>query len=284
MSKLDRLARRHGTGRWRALASEAFVRAYQRAWLRRLLRAPYRAQEPRGWIFMGGSYNAGTTIVKNAILAHPQLAGMPVEGDILSGAFPDLERGGFPRGMYANRELIEAERAQGRLDSEAIRSDWAPWVVKEKYFLDKAIAHTVRIPQLRAAFPGARFVGVVRHPEDVAAGIRKRSRPASGGEYELSFLHDQWRYFYRTLLRDAGEDTVLVSYEAFIESPAAQLAEVFAALELPVPALAWDGERLQVGARSLNIRPLPVARPLFPSARAQIEHFLSEDQPGEEAP
>ena len=27
MSKLDRLARRHGTGRWRALASEAFVRA-----------------------------------------------------------------------------------------------------------------------------------------------------------------------------------------------------------------------------------------------------------------
>ena len=262
----------------RALMREGFVRAYQRRWLRPFLRIPYRACEPQGWIFMGGSYNAGTTIIKNAVLAHPQVAGMPVEGDVLSGAFTDFEQGGFPRGMFANQEWIDAERASGSLDAAAIRSDWAPWVQPDQFFLDKAIANTVRIPLLRRAFPGARFVGVVRHPEDVSAGIRKRSRPASGGEYEQQFLDDQWRYFYRTLLSDAESDTVLVSYEAFIESPVSELERLYFELGLPAMDMSWDGGTLCVGDCALSIRPLPVERPAFSSARMQIEHELEQMQ------
>lgn len=260
---------------WKALPYEAFVRGYQKPWLRSVLRAPFPSRLPRGWIFVGGSYNAGTTIIKNALIAHPSVRGMPVEGDILSAAFPNLEVGGYPRGMYANREQIDQERATGQLDLRQICRDWSPWIRSDHDFLDKSIANTVRIPQYRRAFPGARFVMVVRDPEDVARGIRKRSRPSGGGEYSDEFLDQQWHYFYSKLLHDAAADTTFCSYEAFIRSPQAETERLYRELGLePVP-MSVQGEQLTIGAAQLQIRPLPREREEYASALDQLQAGLA---------
>lgn len=275
MPSLARIARRHGMPIWKALPYEAFIRGYQKPWLRGILRAPFPSRVPLGWIFVGGAYNAGTTIIKNALMAHPSLRGMPVEGDCLSAAFSNLEIGGYPRGMYANRDQIERERQSGQLDAHRICRDWSPWIRSDRYFLDKSIANTVRIPQFRRAFPGARFVMVVREPEDVARGIRKRSRPARGGEYSDEFLEKQWHYFYACLAQDAEADTVLCSYEAFIRSPLAETERLYRELGLEAVPMNMEGEQLTIGSANLQIRPLPREFEEFASAQDQLQAGLA---------
>jgi hypothetical protein len=277
MGKLARIAKRHRMPVWKALVCEGLVRAWQRPSLRAVLRLPFRKREPDGWIFVVGSYNAGTTIVKDVIFAHPQVAGMPVEGDILTDALDDFETGQFPRGMYANRDRILADRAAPPPDANRLRADWAPWIRSGQRFLEKAISHSMRIPHLRAAFPGCRFVCVVRHPEDVAAGIRKRSRPAAGGEYQQEFLDQQWAFFYRTILEDSlPEDTIFCSYEHFIRNPAAETARLHEELGLPAVELRHEQGVLHIGAVERGIRPLPIERDVPADGREQIVETLAQ--------
>lgn len=276
MSRLARIAKRHRMPLGKALLYEVLVRAWRYPFLRALLRIPFGSRQPKAWIFLVGSYNAGTTIVKNAILSHPDVTGMPVEGDIMTSALDDFESGEFPRGMYANKDRIEADRAGAAPDPKRIEKDWSPWIRSDRRFLEKSISNSVRMPHLRTAFPGCRFVCVVRHPEDVAKGIRKRSRPKAGGEYQDDFLDQQWAYFYETMLKDGqASDTVFCSYESFIQDPAVEVERLFRALELPEVPIRKEGESLHVGSVEHRIRPLPVERAVDADAVQQLKDHLA---------
>lgn len=276
MSKLARIAKRHRMSPGKALFYEALVRAWRYPVLRSVLRIPFGTRQPKAWIFLVGSYNAGTTIVKNAILSHPGVAGMPVEGDIMTSVLDDFESGDFPRGMYANKDRIEADRAGAAPDAKQIEKDWSPWIRRGQRFLEKSISNSLRMPHLRKAFPGCRFVCVVRHPEDVARGIRKRSQPKAGGEYQNDFLDQQWAYFYQTMLDDSQpQDTVFCSYESFIQSPAEEVERLFKELELPTVPIRHEGETLHVGAVQHRIRPLPIERAVEDNAVQQLKNHLA---------
>ncbi|MCP4772062.1 MAG: sulfotransferase [Planctomycetes bacterium] len=276
MSKLARIAKRHRMPLGKALLYEALVRAWRFPILRSVLRIPFGSRRPKAWIFLVGSYNAGTTIVKNAILSHPDVAGMPVEGDIMTSALDDFESGDFPRGMFANKERIMADRAGAAPDAQQLEKDWSPWICPSQRFLEKSISNSLRMPHLRTTFPGCRFVCVVRHPEDVAKGIRKRSRPQAGGEYQNDFLDQQWAFFYETMLNDGqAQDTAFCSYESFIQNPAEEVTRLFQELELsPVP-IRHEGEVLHVGTVPHRIRPLPVERTVHASAVEQLKEHLA---------
>jgi len=276
MGSFSRIAHRHRMPLWKALVFELFVRAWSRPSLRSVLRIPFRAREPESWIFVVGSYNAGTTIVKDVILAHPQVAGMPVEGDTLTSALDDFESDAFPRGMFANVERIRAARVGAPPSADRLRADWAPWIREGHHFLEKSISGSMRMPHLRSIFPGCRFICVVRHPQDVASGIRKRSHPAAGGAYETKFLNQQWAFFYRTMLEDSEpEDTAFCSYEEFIRHPAAEATRLFGALGLVSVNLRYENGVLHIGEIARGIRPLPVERDVATNARQQIVETLS---------
>lgn len=272
--QISRLTDRHKMQVWLSILYEAYIRGYQVSWIRPILRIFFRAKLPLGWIFACGSYNAGTTLVKNVLLAHPEVCGLPVEGDTLSSEFPDFEIGGFPRGMYANRRKIET--ANDPLNFRLICGDWKPWIRSGTYFLDKSISHAFRLPQLRSAFKGSRFVVIVRNPEDVAKGIRERSRPFTGKEYEAQFLDEQWLYFYTRLLQDAKADTIFCSYEMFIASPVAETKRLYEFLGLKPVSIKIKGDSLAIGDRSLHIRPLPADYRISATALDQLRFELEK--------
>lgn len=286
MKSAKDVAARLGMPAWRALPYDAFVRAYHHAPLRGVLRLPFPRAQPAGWIFPVGCYNAGTTIIKDAILSHPDVVGMPVEGDTLTSALDSFEEGGFPRGMFANRDVIERTRSDGELDVERIIRDWAPWIRGGKQFLDKSISNSMRIPKLRSAFPGARFVCIVRSPAGVAAGIKKRSRPAHGGEYDDRFLRDQWKYFYETILADEDpSDTVFCSYESFIARPGETTVQLFRQLGLREVSIDDAEGGMSIDGRLLSVRSRPAADPLSPDPRNQIlEHLRDLEAIDERSP
>ena len=262
---------------WKALPYDAFVRAYRHAPMRGVLRLPFPRVKPRGWIFPVGCYNAGTTIIKDAILAHPDVVGMPVEGDTLTSALDTFEEGGFPRGMFANHDVIERSRNVGDLDVDRIIRDWAPWIRGGKLFLDKSISNSMRIHKLRSAFPGARFVCIVRSPAGVIAGIKKRSRPSHGGEYDDGFLRAQWKYFYETILGDEEpSDLSYCSYESFVASPSETTESLFRGLGLRRVPIEDDESGVRIDGRRLSVRSRPTPDSLPSDPRTQILEHLRD--------
>lgn len=262
VERLRSVSSRHRLPVWLALPYEAFVRAYARENLRSILKVFFKRKQPSRMIFVCGCYNSGTTIIKDTILLSEHVCGMPVEGDVLSSAFVDFEAGGWPRAMFGNKSLIEEFRDSGELQAEKILSDWRPWVRQGQVFLDKAIGHSVRIANLRKAFPGSRFVLVVRSQDGVCKGIQRRSVPAAraksqlgSSEYPVEFLQNQWRFINSAALADFdGSDSIIVSYEDFVSDPKAECLRMFDFLDLPVGSVTVVGSTLCVGGRSVEVR------------------------------
>ena len=260
---IRRIAARHRIPAYLAVPYEIFIRAYRFPFLRFFLKRFFREYRPEGMIFVIGSYNSGTTIIKNAIAAHPDVASAPIEGDRLTTALCSFEEGGWPRGMYGNCVRIHAQRKTGEVSAKRFFSDLRPWLRDGKQFLEKSISNTVRIPALRKAFPGARFICVTRDPEAVANGIARRSRPQGlaakildADRYPKSFLFRQWIMFYRLVVDDvdnALNDIYFCSYEKFVESPHTQLEGIFEHIGLKKPQCAFSRDLLRVGDISIFI-------------------------------
>ena len=244
-----------------ALPYELFIRLYRKKHYRRLLKLFFSKQNPEGWIFLVGCYNAGTTIIKDSIATHPNVTTPPIEGDVLTSYLSNFEDNGLPRGMFGNSYLITRHRQKGILDADAILSDWRPWIKPGKYFLEKSISNSVRINLIRRTFPGAKFVCVVRNPTDVVKGIQKRSQPHglaskifSGCVYPDSFLLRQWAFIYKAVLEDKETDTAFVSYEDFVNNPAANIRKLYQFLGLPAVEVNFENDELLICGRKLKIR------------------------------
>lgn len=261
-SRLARVSKRHNLPWYQALVVESFVRLYRRALFRRILRPFFRPKRPLGIFFVVGCYNSGTTVIKNAISLHPDVATAPIEGDRLTGALLPYETGGWPRCLFGNCHEVVTDRRHGKVDADLFWSDLRPWIDTHKYFLEKSISNTVRIPLLRKAFPGTRFICVVRDVEGVVQGIQRRSRPyglarkiLGASEYSHELLSRQWRFFYSLVLEDMSteKDIYFCSYEKFISEPDTEVAKLYEFLGLSPQPLAYRNSRLSVGERSLEI-------------------------------
>jgi len=265
---IQSIKKRHEKNVVVALLCEVYIRMYQIHFLRPILRFAFKKESPRGWVFVTGCYNAGTTVVKNAIGLHPDISSAPIEGDVLTSAMPNFEQGGFPRGMYGNAVAIRLHREFGSINRELAQSDWRPWIFKNKFFCDKSISQTVRIGLLRESFNNSRFVCVTRNPDNVVGGIQKRSVPnkqatviLGSKTYPDCFLKKQWAFIYGLVLRDYDEeDTFFCSYEDFVSNPAKTVGQLYSFLNLRPVDITIVGHSILVHGKKLSIRP-PMTKP-----------------------
>jgi hypothetical protein len=104
----------------------------------------------------------------------------------------------------------------------------------KRYFLDKTPAYALVLPFLRKLYPEAHYVVLTRHPLAVASS------------YANSFFDGDWqaaaefnpivnRYLpaIARFLREPPAHCLQVSYEQLVREPAAELAQIFAFLDLP---------------------------------------------------
>lgn len=287
IKSLLRIKHRHGGYLPSALAYEVFIRAWRKPILRALMRPLLPARRASRYVFLLGCYNSGTTVVKDAIALHPDVVTTPVEGDVLTLALPNFEAGGWPRAMYGHAPTIVRERRSGLINRARIESDWRPWLRPDRVMVEKSISDSVRIEQLRSAFPGSRFICITRSPDAVVRGIQKRSHPGRDAswllgstEYDRAFLLSQWHYIYRLILKDArDDDTLFFAYDDFIASPDESLQALYRFLGLSIPAITFVEGCLRIEGRSLSIR--PHRRPMAQAgdARAQLIETLQQFHP-----
>ena len=133
------------------------------------------------FVFIGGLHRSGTTAVCKLIGAHPQASRLTDtgkiedEGQFLQSVYPvDAALGGEER-FALNPEAHMTESSpllQGA--GQRLFQSWAPyWDLSKPLLCEKTPANMIRSRFLQAAFPGASFIFVSRHPVACALAIRK---------------------------------------------------------------------------------------------------------------
>ncbi len=188
---------------------------------RRLLGSP---------VFLIGCARSGTSILGEALAAQERVAYLFEASRIWNELVP-------PRGDH-------------RLEAADATAEVAPTIyhaladarqeLAGDLFVEKNPKHVIRIPFLRALFPAARFVHIIRDGRDCVASLMFRNRGSTWGHLEIPGWQDllarypkenhircahQWRFAVETARADAAaldRDAYLeVRYEALVSHPAA---------------------------------------------------------------
>jgi sulfotransferase family protein len=195
--------------------------------------------------FVIGCARSGTTIVGDLIAAHPGARGVFEAHDV------------WPETGDSHR-LTEADATDER------RRELRAWARGElgdaQLLVEKNPRHSLRVPFLRAVFPHARFVHVVRDGRDVAWSLV----PGLGGEEWAHMKPPGWRALmarargaergalaWREVLEIAlgdlaGTDHLTVRYEDLVASPRDEAERIRAYLGLgPSPGYERFTDRIQ---------------------------------------
>ncbi len=197
-----------------------------------------------GIVFIGGLHRSGTTPLARWLSAHPDISGLTEtgvyedEGQHLQSVYPIAAAHGGPgrfaldpaARLTAESPLVTTDAAQRLLAA------WMPfWDASKPVLLEKSPPNLIRMPFLRALFPTARFIIVVRHPVAVSVATRKWTRTS------MDALVRNWLAGHGHLVDDsrAVGDVAVVRYEDLMAAPEDELDRLFAFLGLPAHCTAW---------------------------------------------
>ncbi len=193
-------------------------------------------------IFIVGCNNSGTTILRDALLLHPELGGPEREGQLLDGL---PERFNKPLlcawRLWASKILrigrtsmldIHARTETDVTGNDAFHLDavYSQTLDKEKRFIEKSPINTIRTRYLQTVYPDASFVAIVRSPIAVAEGICRKKKQI--GNYRIGSLYlavNHWKSANKRLLSDAFQlqRFMLISYDELVRDPAQTLKKIF---------------------------------------------------------
>lgn len=212
-------------------------------------------------VFLVGCARSGTSILGEAIAAHPRVAYLfeassiwnelvprrpdhrLTEADVGADVGVDLARGIYGA-LAAARDAILAAAASGKRPRDAE-------VAAPDVLLEKNPKHVIRIPFLAALFPHGKFIHIIRDGRDVVCSLMFRNRGPRWGHLEVPGWRDilaaypqkhhircahQWRDSVTIARADAralaSGRYVEVRYEDLLGEPAATVGRLLEFLGL----------------------------------------------------
>lgn len=173
-------------------------------------------QSNKKWLFVLGCYNSGTTLLEKLIGVHPDVSGMPMEGQFCTDQFTTPVTVGLPRLWAEKPELfLMHEGTDNGVDADKVKMDWLKKIVDPKagIYLEKSCPNSGRIRWLNKHFENAYFLAIIRNGYAVAEGISRKA----GHPIEKSA--NQWVISNDLMLRDLKKvnNSMLITYEDLAE-------------------------------------------------------------------
>jgi Sulfotransferase family len=210
----------------------------------------------RRMLFVGGLHRSGTSIIHRCIARHPAVSGFQAtgvpedEGQHLQSVYPRAyEHGGPGRfGFDAGSHLTESSALVTPENRARLLEEWGRhWDPYAAVLVEKSPPNLVRMRFLKALFPEAAFLMVLRHPAAVACATQKWSRTPW-----TSLVH-HWVVTHETMATDSEHvpSVSVIRYEDFVADPDGVLAAVFHSVGLP-PNPAGEEVRTEINQRYLD--------------------------------
>ena len=196
-----------------------------------------------------GCARSGTSILGEAIAAHPGVKYIFEPHSVWDQAGPGENESHRLTASHASPSLIEGIRS---------------WFAREKggaqWLVEKTPRNALRVPFLRAVFPEAKFIHIVRDGRDVACSLLpgiggtewKHLKPPSWQTLQAQFTGLErcartWQEVVEIATADLeGVPHLRVSYEQMVADPRAVMAQVLVYLGLPPdPAVDAFCQRIQ---------------------------------------
>jgi len=155
-----------------------------------------RAADPKAHVFLVGFPRSGTTLLENALAAHPDVVSLE-EKDCFA---PDTaayltEPGGLER--LAQIAPRDAGRQRDHYWSQVRKHGVEP---RGKVFIDKMPLSSIALPVIAKLFPNARILFALRDPRDVVLSCFRRRFGMNPSMYELLTLEGA-AAFYDAVMR-----------------------------------------------------------------------------------
>lgn len=190
------------------------------------------------FVFICGLHRSGTSLLHRLLRDHPAISGFANtgvpqdEGQYLQTILPtDRDLGGVGRIAFAaNGHLTEISIEMALSVRNTLLGQWCRHHdLRKPVLMEKSPANILRSRFLQSAFPGARFLFIVRHPVPVSFSTRKwRSR------LSLAELLRHWDTAHKIMLADRSylSHSHIVRYEDLVADPAAHLGRIWRWLNL----------------------------------------------------
>jgi tetratricopeptide (TPR) repeat protein len=250
------------------------------AWFARWKVAETTGRAP---VFVIGFYRSGTTLLETLLGAHSRIA-IAGETDLIPDLLRELARLAPTAGHWTARlEMIGAAGA-ARLRKRFLQRAalLEPRTPEAAVFIDKTALNTLNAGFIRALFPEARFVIVLRDPRDVVLSCFMQAfTPTPLTAHFLDWEHaarcydavlGHWQHLGSAL----GFMAVELRYEALVADPRAALEPVLAAIGLD-----WEDGMVRAHetvARRAIITPsfVDVARPVYGAAVGRWRRYARQ--------
>jgi Sulfotransferase family len=189
-------------------------------------------------VFVCGLHRSGTSVVHRCLREHPEISGfthtgvLQDEGQYLQTVYPTGQAHGGPGrfGFDSKAHLTEDSPLVTEANRRTLVTEWSRyWDMSSPRLVEKSPPNLIRTRFLRALFPGARFVVVMRHPIAVAGATQKWSKTP------LTSLVHHWAVCHETMRADVAgfDDVIELRYEDFVLDPDAAMARIHQLIGVP---------------------------------------------------
>lgn len=193
------------------------------------------------WVFIIGCYNSGTTLLNEILASHPDIAGLPDEGVMLTSDLVKPEDFGWRRMWWKCSDDMENSSINRNKNSETIKKHWSHFYEDKNILVEKSISNVCRIPFLNKNFKDAYFIHIVRNGYAASEGIRRKAEIMPENEfygskhYPIDLCIKQW-----TKTLDKVEDQkknmpnyLEISYETLTEDTKLTFSKITEFIGIP---------------------------------------------------
>ncbi len=190
------------------------------------------------FVFICGLHRSGTSLLHRLLRDHPAISGFANtgvpedEGQHLQTVLPrDQDLGGVGRIAFAaNGHLSEVPLEKALPIRNALLGQWCRHHdLRKPVLVEKSPPNILRSRLLQSAFPGARFLFIVRHPIPASLSTQKWKSKLS-----LAELLRHWDTAHKIMLTDLPhlEHSLVVRYEDLVADPGATLGQIWLWLQI----------------------------------------------------
>ena len=185
---------------------------------RRYFQEHYQAVRDRHqWCFIVGCNNSGTSLLQKVLEASGEVSTLPYEGQVYTRVLVRAMRRGYERVYTEYADALRMDATASLEHLPRLIYDWTRDLERpvRRIILEKTPHNVLRMLWLQNAFPGCKFICLVRNGYAVSEGImRKGNKSAARAARHWSRVHEEM------LAQLAGIDNQLVvRYEDLCEKP-----------------------------------------------------------------